>query len=188
MATEENTDIGQNRAAQKYSGKIMAARVAWGFGRLVFRLTPRPCFGVRRAILRLFGATVGDAVNIYPSAVIYYPWNLIIEDAASIGEWALVYNLGPVKIGARATISQRVHLCAGSHDYTCVAMPLLKLPIVIEADAWVCADAFVGPNVTVGAGTVVGARSVVVKDLPAWKVAAGNPAKVIKARVMNASV
>jgi putative colanic acid biosynthesis acetyltransferase WcaF len=64
----------------------------------------------------------------------------------------------------------------------------LKLPIVIEADAWVCADAFVGPNVTVGAGTVVGARSVVVKDLPAWKVAAGNPAKVIKARVMNASV
>lgn len=175
-------DIESNRAAAKYSRKELFARVLWGFGRMVFRLTPRACFGLRRGILRGFGAKVGLNVNIYPTALIYYPWNLEIGDNASIGEWALVYNLGHVTIRDRATISQRVHLCAGSHDYRRTTMPLLKLPIDIGADAWICADSFVGPNVTVGNGCVIGARSVVVGDVPSWSVAVGNPAKVLKSR------
>ena len=36
------------------------------------------------------------------------------------------------------------------------------------------------PGVTVGEGAVVGAGSVVVKDVPAWSIATGNPAKVVK--------
>ena len=40
----------------------------------------------------------------------------------------------------------------------------------------------VGPGVTIGDGTVVGARSAVFKDLPAWVVAIGTPAKPVRAR------
>ena len=36
------------------------------------------------------------------------------------------------------------------------------------------------PGVTIGEGAIVGARSVVTKDVPAWTIAAGSPAKVIK--------
>lgn len=175
-------NIEENRGARKYTRKELCLRLLWGFGKLVFRLTPRPCFGLRRVILRTFGAKVGSDVNIYPSALIYYPWNLEIGDASSIGEWALVYNLGRVRIGNRTTISQRVHLCAGTHDYQNPAMPLIKPPIEIGDEVWVCADAFVGPNVTVADRAIVAAASVVVKDVLVGDIVGGNPAKYIKNR------
>jgi putative colanic acid biosynthesis acetyltransferase WcaF len=177
-----NIDISANRSATKYTKKELFIRVIWGMGKLIFRLTPRPCFALRRAILRSFGAKVGSGVNIYPSARIYYPWNLEIGDDSSIGEWALIYNLGKVSIGERTTISQRVHLCAGTHDYKKLAMPLIKPPIVVGDEVWICADAFVGPNVKVGDRVIVAAASVVVKDVAASLIVGGNPSKYIKAR------
>jgi len=50
---------------------------------------------------------------------------------------------------------------------------------------WICTDAFIGPGVTVGEGSIAGARAVVVKDVPAWTITAGNPAKFIKKRNIN---
>ena len=178
--------IQSNRQASKYTIREQLARLSWSVGRAVFRLTPRPCFGWRRALLRLFGAKVDSNVNIYPSALIYYPWNLNIGDWSSIGEWALIYNLGTVSIGQRSTISQRAHLCAGTHDYRDPAMPLLKPPIHIADDTWICADAFLGPSVTIGEGAIVGARAVVTKNVAPWAVVVGNPARVVKHRTQGA--
>lgn len=175
-------DIQANRSGVKYSKKVLLWRVLWGFGKIAFKFSPRPCFGLRRSVLRLFGAKVGRNVNIYSSALIYYPWNLEIGDDSSIGEWALVYNLGPVCIGKRATVSQRVHLCAGTHDYKDAAMPLIKPPITIGDEVWVCADAFVGPSVTIGPKAIVAAASVVVKSVEEAVIVGGNPAKFIKRR------
>tara|TARA_R110002073_G_scaffold56906_2_gene144984 strand:+ start:23013 stop:23606 length:594 start_codon:yes stop_codon:yes gene_type:complete len=174
--------ISENRSTQKYSTKEMAARILWIAGLFVFKLIPRPLFGIRCRLARCFGASIGADVHIYPSATIYFPWNLKIGNQSAIGENALVYNLGAIVIGERVTISQRAHLCGGSHDYTDPTMPLLKTPIQINDDAWVCADAFVGPGVTIGEGAVVGARAVVTKDVPPWTVVAGNPAKEIRKR------
>jgi len=174
--------IQRNRSASKYTKNEKLLRVLWMAGWLVFRLSPRPCFGFRRWWLRLFGAEVGQNVNLYPSAHIYFPWNLTIGDWSAVGEWALIYNLGPVTIGSHTTISQRTHLCAGTHDYTDATMPLQKPPITIGDQAWICADAFIGPGVNVGEGAVVGARAVVVKPVEPWTVVAGNPARVIKQR------
>lgn len=175
-------DIKANRATSKYSKRELLFRVIWGLGKVVFRLTPRRCFALRRVILRAFGAKVGMNVNIYSSALIYFPWNLEIGNDSSIGEWALIYNLGKVRIGARATISQRVHLCAGTHDYSKADMPLMKPPILVGDAVWVCADVFVGPNVSIGDNAIVGAASVVIKDIEKDQIVAGNPARYIKDR------
>lgn len=53
-------------------------------------------------------------------------------------------------------------------------------PIVIGDDVFIGARAIVLKGVTIGNGAVVGAGAVVTKDVPAWSVVAGNPAKVIK--------
>lgn len=179
-------DIEQNRRAQKYSSTEMVRRVLWILLQPLFRFSPRPCFGWRRFLLRRFGAKVGRDVNIYGSATVYMPWNLEIGDWSAVGEWALIYNLGPVRIGSRVTISQRVHLCAGTHDYRDSSMPLLKPEISIGDQAWICADAFVGPGVHVGDGAVVGARAVAIKDVSAWVVVAGNPAHEVNKRELSA--
>lgn len=175
-------DIGENRRDAKYTTREQIKRVLWALVSPMFKLSPRPCFAWRRQLLRLFGARVGREVNVYPSVTIVMPWNLTIGDFSSIGEHAYVYNLGKLTIGARVTISQRAHLCAGTHDYTQRNMPLLKPPITIGDEVWVCADAFVGPNVSVGAGAVVGARAVVVKDVSAWDVVVGNPVRRVGTR------
>lgn len=180
-------DIATNRKAQKYRPGELARRVLWLIlGRPLFRWSPRPAFAWRRWVLRRFGAQVGQRVHLYPDSVVYFPWNLSIGDWSAVGEGALIYNLGPVKIGRSVTISQRAHLCAGTHDYTDPAMPLVKPPINIEDQAWVCADSFIGPNVVVGEGAVVGARAVAMRDVPAWSVVAGNPATVVKQRRLRA--
>jgi putative colanic acid biosynthesis acetyltransferase WcaF len=175
-------DIQSNRAAAKYTLKELFLRVLWGFGKMLFRFSPRPCFGFRRWLLCCFGAKVGRNVHIYPSAIVYFPWNLEIGEDSSIGEWALVYNLGKVSIGERTTISQRVHLCAGTHDYRNPAMPLIKPPIEIGDEVWVCADAFVGPNISIADRSIVAAASVVVKNIGSNQIVGGNPAKYIKGR------
>jgi putative colanic acid biosynthesis acetyltransferase WcaF len=55
-------------------------------------------------------------------------------------------------------------------------------PIVIEQGAFVFAEAFVGMDVTIGQEAVVAARAVVVKDVMASTIVAGNPARVIGER------
>lgn len=173
------------RNLRPYSRREYILRVLWALASPLFRFSPRLFFGWRRMLLRLFGAKVGVGAHVYPSARIYLPWNLTLGEESSIGEWALVYNLGLVTIGPRATISHRAHLCAGTHDYRDPLLPLLRLPIEIGPQAWVCADAFVGPGRKVGEGAIVGSAAVVVADVPPWQIVAGNPARVIKTRVMQ---
>jgi putative colanic acid biosynthesis acetyltransferase WcaF len=178
-------DIAANRRAKKYSAAELFRRVLWGLGQWAFRLSPRPCFGWRRFVLRCFGAQIGAHVNTYASTRIYFPWNLTVGDWSALGENAFIYNLGPVTLGEKVTISHQAHLCAGTHDYTDPTLPLLKPPIVIQDQAWICADAFVGPGVTVGSGAIVGARAVVMKDVEPWTIVAGNPARFVKQRCLK---
>ena len=184
MMDSQDLDIRKNRENRKYSKKEMILRILWGFSSLLFRFSPRPLYGWRRFVLRLFGARIGEHVHIYNSAVIYMPWNLEVGNWSSIGEHAYVYNLGKVSIGEKATISHRAHICAGTHDYSRADLPLQKPPVAISDQVWVCADAFVGPGVVVGEGAIVGARAVVTKDVLPWTVVAGNPARVIKQRII----
>ena len=183
----DNLNIESNRAERKYPLRVQLMRMAWASGRILFRLVPRPLYAPRRVLLRCFGAKVGRRVNIANTATIYFPWNLEIGDWSAIGDHATIYNIGKITMGEKATVSQRAHLCAGSHNYADPALPLLTPPISIGDQVWVCADAFIGSDVTVGEGAVVGARAVVVKDVESWTVVAGNPARFIKKRELKGS-
>ena len=180
-------DIDAARSARPYSRNEYLGRVLWALATPLFRLSPRPLYGWRRLLLRAFGASVGRDVRIHPAARIAIPWTLRIGDKSSIGDRALIYNLGPVTIGPRSTVSHLAHVCAGSHDHLDPALPLLRPPITIGADAWICAQAFVGPGLELGDGCVVAAGAVVTRPVAAWTVVGGNPAVRIGDRVMRAS-
>lgn len=168
-----------------FSLKNRLARVVWGIVQAtVFRFSPKPMHGWRSVLLRLFGATVGKGVHVYPGVKIWAPWNLDLGDECGIGSGVILYSQGKITIGKRVVISQGAQLCSGTHDYTHPGFPLITMPIVIGDNAWIAADAFVHPGVTIGEGSVVGARSVVTKNMPAWMVCAGHPCKPIKERVL----
>ncbi|MEO1638559.1 MAG: putative colanic acid biosynthesis acetyltransferase [Pseudomonadota bacterium] len=126
-------------------------------------------------LLRAFGARVGAEAHFYPTVRISIPWHLDIGPGAAVGDRAILYALGTITIGARATISQQAHLCAGTHDWHDPTRPLVRAPIRVGEDAWVCADAFVGPGVTIGEGAILGARAVAMVDLGAGHIGQGNP-------------
>ncbi len=152
---------------------------------LLFRPTPKVFHGWRKLLLRLFGAKIGRGVNVYPSVKVWAPWNLRMADYSCMASDVDCYNVAPITIGEHTTVSQYSFLCAASHDFEQSDMPLVTAPIVIADQVWICADVFVGPSVTVGQGAVVGARSTVMKDVKPWTVVAGNPARVVKQRVVR---
>jgi putative colanic acid biosynthesis acetyltransferase WcaF len=169
-----------------YSVSERTKRVLWAcFYWIAYRWVPRLFNGWHRGILRLFGANIGFDVLIYPSALIECPWNLVLANNSVIGDGVRLYALGPIFVGEHSVISQRAHLCAGSHDYTDPRMPLLRPPITIGHGVWICTEAFIGPGVTVGDRAVVGARSVVTGNMPEDMVCAGNPCRPIRKRIVR---
>ena len=181
-------DIEANRQARKWSRSDLVRRAGWELIQPFFRFSPRPFWAWRNFLLRSFGAHLGGDVRIFPTVRITIPWNLEIGSHAAIGDRAILYALGPIMIGARATVSQNAHLCAGTHDFRSPTMDLLKRPIEIGEEAWICADAFIGPDVRVGRRAIVGARAVVTKDISENAVVAGNPAHQIGIREIPGGV
>jgi putative colanic acid biosynthesis acetyltransferase WcaF len=138
--------------------------------------------GWRRFLLRCFGARIGRGAMPYPTAVIWAPWNLIMRDHSVMGDGVDCYSVTSIEIGEHASISQRAFLCAASRDIDDADHSLMTAPIVIGAHGWVAAEAYIGPGVTIAPGGVAAARAVVVRDVPAWTVVAGNPARPIRQR------
>lgn len=180
IATE--MDVEANRASRKWSRKTQTLRVLWALAWPLFALSPRPLWGWRRLLLRLFGAKVGRETHVYPTVRITMPWNLSLGNCAAVGDHAIIYALGRIQIGHNTTVSQGAHLCAGTHDLERSDRALLTPPITVEDNVWICADAFVGPGVTIRVGAIVGARAVVMKDIPSNTIVAGNPATVVRIR------
>ena len=155
-----------------------ARRLAWNaVYAILFRPSPRVFHAWRAWLLRQFGAEVGVDCHVYPGVKIWAPWNLMLGNYVGIADGVILYSMERIEVGDYCVISQGAHLCGGTHDYNSPNFQLVAKPILIKANAWVCAEAFLHPGVTVPEGAVVGARSVVTKPLlTPWAVYAGNPA------------
>ncbi len=174
------TDPALFRNPHSLANKL--GRVLWSIVYyLLFRPTPFFMGAWRRLLLRGFGAHIGQAW-LHQSTRIWAPWLLKIGDDVYIDAHVRLYSAYRIEIGDRVIISQNSFLCTASHDYTHPTYPLIGGTIRIGNDTWIAADVFVAPGVTVGEGAVVGARAVAVKDVPAWAVVVGNPARVVKNR------
>ncbi len=181
--TEDRTEGSVRALPSPWTAKQKAIRVLWAFTQAtVFRFSPHSFYCWRAWLLRLFGARIARDVRVRASARITIPWNLEIDEDSSVGDYAILYCLGKVKLGRSVTISQYAHLCAGTHDARDRQMALVREPITLGDDVWIAADAFVGPGVTIGRRSLVGARASVFKDVPEGVVVGGNPAKFIKPR------
>lgn len=85
--------------------------------------------------------------------------------------------------GTNVLITDNAH---GSSDHATLRLPptereiVSKGPVVIGNNVWLGNNVCVMPGVTIGDGAIIGANSVVTHDVPAFAVACGMPAKVIK--------
>ena len=84
-----------------------------------------------------------------------------------------------VASGCRLLCHQRdlSHYYVGD-DYAKLGYRLGK--ICLHKGCLIGMDSFIMPGVTIGEGAIVGAGSLVTRDIPAWSIATGRPAKVVK--------
>lgn len=149
----------------------------WFVQAIAFPLTPHPLNGLRRILLRLFGARIGTGVLIRPTARFTYPWKVEIGDYSWIGDDVVLYSLDKICIGRHCVISQKSYLCTGNHDMQDPAFGLKTAPINIGNGVWIAADCFIGLGVQIGANAVIGARSTVFTNIPTGQVSWGTPCR-----------
>jgi acetyltransferase-like isoleucine patch superfamily enzyme len=109
--------------------------------------------------------------------------SVIIGDRTKIGLSNTI--IGPVTIGNDIRLAQNITLSGLNHNYQDVNTPIHvqgvnTSPIVIEDETWIGANVVVLAGVKVGRHSIIAAGSVVTKDIPAYSVAVGNPARVVK--------
>ncbi len=168
-------DIGASRIRQ----------MAWYFiNILFFKNSLNILSSLKVALLKLFGARLGQGVVIKPSVNIKYPWKLQVGDHSWIGEKVWIDNLSDVIIGRNVTLSQGCLLLTGSHDHARSNFDFISYPIILEDGVWIGANAVVAGGITCRSHSILGVNSVAEKELEPYTIYKGNPAVPVLKRVI----
>ncbi len=142
--------------------------------------------------------SVGDGTYISPGVQltawdshngIRFTPSIVIGNRCTIRHNAHITAINSITIGDNLLTGTNVLITDNSHGQSTrehMSLPFTerpmysKGPVVIGNNVWLGNNVCVMPGVTIGDGAIVGANSVVTHDLPAYSVAAGIPAKVIK--------
>ena len=89
---------------------------------------------------------------------------------------------GTITLGNYVDVAPEVNIWTLEHDLNDPNFATKQGDVVIEDYAWVCNRAIILPGVRIGQGAVVAAGAVVTKDVPAWAIVGGVPAKIIGQR------
>lgn len=121
--------------------------------------------------------------------------NARISTDSAIGDYTYIgYNclITKATIGRYCSIADNVSIGPGEHDvkrastsslfYKSPYEELTKDEIIIGNDVWIGVNSVIRRGVKIGDGAVIGANSFVNKDVPAFEIYAGTPAKFIKNR------
>ena len=160
-------------------------RLLWYFcNLLVLRNRYQPFGFVRKFFLRLFGAKVGKGLVIKPGVNIKYPWFLEIGNHCWIGEGVWIDNLSRVTMGDHVCLSQGALLLTGNHNYKSKTFDLITTGISLDKGVWIGARATVTAGVQAGDHAVLTAGSIATSDLKPYGIYQGNPASMVKERII----
>lgn len=129
---------------------------------------------------------ISYGVKIYPSQYVN------IGDNVMIGRDVIISTSksgrSPISIGNNVMIAHRSLIIGGNHEYSRTDIPIniqgegVQGAIIVEDDVWIGAGCIILSGVRIGKGSIIGSGSIVIKDIPKYSIAVGNPAKVIKNR------
>jgi acetyltransferase-like isoleucine patch superfamily enzyme len=140
---------------------------------------------------------LGNGVFIDGILEVYAQGSLFIDDYTFIGK-SRIFCVDKLSIGKGCWIADHVFIMDSNlHPispkrrfqdaiefskgiFPNVYLNIPNAPVTIKDSVWIGVNSVILKGVTIGEGAIVGAGSVVTKDVPAWTIVAGNPARVIR--------
>lgn len=130
-------------------------------------------------------SSIGNGAEFFPLEQ-GHPSEIIIGDGVVIGDYNRFASMNSIVIEDNVLFAAYVHITDHSHEYRNPNIPVVKQGVFTKGGVRVCKGSWIGlrvsilSGVTIGEHSVVAAGSIVTKDVPAFSVVAGIPAKVIK--------
>lgn len=145
---------------------------------------------VRNLIFKLAFKKLGKNCLLDYKTYFRYPSRISLGDNVTINRDCALYasymvdNM-EIRIGNNVALSPHVRIFTATHDYSTLGLYDTAASVIVEDNAWIGGGAIILPGVTIGEGAIIGAGSIVSKSVPPYSVSVGNPARVIKSRVVS---
>lgn len=136
---------------------------------------------LRELMERLTGKEIDDTFRLFPPFYTDFGKNITIGKDVFVNSGCHFQDQGGITIGDGSLIGHNVVLATINHDLD----PRNNrknhyAPITIGNHVWIGSNATILPGVNIGDWAVVAAGAVVTKDVPAYAVVGGIPAKILK--------
>ncbi|MDV8146987.1 acyltransferase [Arthrobacter sp. B10-11] len=155
----------------------------WGLLWLATLLGNVPSHALRNAFYRRgLGIRLPQSSIIYWRARFFGLKGISIGESSIVGDHAFLDGRNGIHIGSNVNIASEVRIWTAEHDVFADDFGQIGGPVVINDYAFIGSRVTILPGVTIGEGAVIGAGAVVTKDIAAWTIAFGIPAKSVKAR------
>jgi maltose O-acetyltransferase len=176
--------------------KLAAVALYYGFARHLPQSSRPLGLGIigrrtRGALCRCMFDKCGGNVNVERGASFGDGVGMSIGAYSGIGINARLNPAGGIVIGDDVMMGEDVVILTENHGFDDASKPMRlqgyqTSPVVIEDDVWIGLRVIILPGVRIGRSSVIGAGAVVANDIPAYSIAGGVPAKVIKQRQSGA--
>lgn len=173
--------------ARRAGARISSSAVIRGAGNV--RLGHRCRIG-RQAELNAVagGIGLGAGASLGPFAIVEARGGRVrVGDRTTVGPFCVLYGHGGLDIGSDCMIASHVVFIPENHVFARADIPMreqggTRRGIRVGDDVWIATGVVVLDGVTIGNGAVIGAGAVVTRDIPAYAVAHGVPARVVGRR------
>jgi len=136
---------------------------------------------IRERLGAIFGTPIDDSTTIFVPFFTNFGAFIKIGKNVFINHACTFLDMGGITIEDNVLVGPKVNLITENHPMEPEnRKSLVCSPILIKRNAWIGAAATILPGVTIGENAIVAAGAVVTKDVPANKIVAGVPAKIIK--------
>ena len=143
----------------------------------------RSDFGAIKTIVKKLFGKADDTTFVNPPFYCDYGKHIEVGKNFFANYNCTFLDVGMIRIGDNVQMAPNVAIYTAGHPVhpaTRNSAYEYGIDVTIGNNVWIGGNVVICPGVTIGDSAVIGAGSVVLKDVPAWTIAAGNPCRVIR--------
>lgn len=149
------------------------------FLNLSYNLFPNP---IRKLYFSIWGIKLGRRSSIHRKCRFFHIGNFEMGGASTINFGCYLDNRRGIYIGNNVGIAHDTKIYTLGHNIDSPNFETKGAPVRIEDDVFIFSNSLIMPGVTIHKGAIVLAGSVVTKDVDAFTIVGGNPARIIRNR------